>query len=106
MVQCEPEASGEEAAMILARVKIGEFDQFWSVFTTRGAEHRRKYGSTGAKVFRNQQDENEVVVLFDWSEEDYKRFMADPQTREIMASAGVQGPPEHTAVEPVGETGS
>ena len=57
-------------------------------------------------MFRNRQEQNEVVVLFDWSEEGYERFMADRQTREIMASAGPQGPPEHTAVEPVGETGS
>jgi len=92
--------------MILARVRIGDFDQFWSVFTTRGAEHRRKYGSTGAKVLRNQEERDEVVVLFDWSEEDYKRFLADPQAREIMASAGLKGPPEHTVVEPVGEIGS
>lgn len=69
-------------------------------------EDRRKYGLTGARVFRNQQEQNEVVVLFDWSEEGYERFMAGRQTREIMASAGPQGPPEHTAVEPVGETGS
>ena len=92
--------------MILARVKIGEFDQFWSVFTTRGAEHRRKYGSAGATVLRNQEDQDEVLVLFDWSKEDYERFLADPQSREIMASAGLQGPPESTVVEPVGETGS
>jgi heme-degrading monooxygenase HmoA len=96
----------EEAAVILARVKIGDFDQFWSVFTTRGAEHRRKYGSTGAKVLRNQEEQDEVVVLFDWSKEDYERFLADPQTPEIMASAGLQGRPEHTVLEPVGETGS
>jgi len=92
--------------MILARVKIGDFDQFWSVFTTRGAEHRRKYGSAGAKVFRNQEEQGEVLALFDWSKEDYERFLADPQTRDIMASAGLQGPPENTVVEPVGETDS
>jgi heme-degrading monooxygenase HmoA len=92
--------------VILARVRIGDFDQFWSVFTTRGAEHRRKYGSTGAKVFRNQEQPREVLVLFDWSKEDYDRFLADSESREIMASAGLQGPPETTAVEHVGDTGS
>jgi len=92
--------------VILARVKIGDFDQFWSVFTTRGAEHRRKHGSTGAQVLRNQDDQDEVLVLFDWSKEGYERFLADPQSREVMAAAGLKGPPEHTVVEPVGETGS
>jgi heme-degrading monooxygenase HmoA len=92
--------------VLLARVKIGDFDQFWSVFTTRGAEHRSKYGSTGAKAFRNQEDQGEVLVLFDWSKEDVERFLADPESREIMASAGLQGPPEVTVVEPVGDTPS
>lgn len=92
--------------MILARVKIGDFDQFWSVFTTRGAEHRRKYGSTGARVLRNQEERDEVLILFDWPKEGYERFVADPQTREVWAAAGLQGTPEHTVLEPVGETGS
>jgi hypothetical protein len=92
--------------VILARVKIGDFDQFWSVFTTTGAAQRRKYGSAGAKVFRNQEEPGEVVALFDWSKEDYERFLADPESRAIMASAGLTGPPEATVVEPVGETGS
>jgi hypothetical protein len=96
----------EEVAVILARVKIGDFDQFWSVFTTRGADHRRAYGSAGARVLRNQEQQDEVLILFDWSKEDYERFLGDPQTREIMASAGLQGLPETTVVEPVGETGA
>jgi hypothetical protein len=92
--------------MILARVTIGDFDQFWSVFTTRGAEHRRTYGSAGARVFRNADDPNEVIALFDWSKEDYERFLADPRTREVMSSAGLPGPPATTFLEPVGEVGS
>jgi heme-degrading monooxygenase HmoA len=92
--------------VLLARVKIGDFDRFWSVFTTAGADHRRAYGSAGARVFRNREQPDEVLILFDWSKEDYERFLADPQTREIMASAGLQGPPEATVLEPVGETGA
>jgi hypothetical protein len=92
--------------VILARLRIRDFDQFWSVFTTRGAEHRRKYGSTGARVLRNQEEQDEVLVLFDWSKEGLDRFLADPQTREVMDAAGIQGAPEHTVVEAVGETSS
>jgi heme-degrading monooxygenase HmoA len=96
----------EEVEMLLARVRIGDFDQFWSVFTTKGADHRRTYGSSGARVLRNQDDPQEVIVLFDWSKEEYERFLADPDTTAIMASAGLQGPPETISVEAVGETGS
>jgi hypothetical protein len=96
----------EEDEMLLARVRIGDFDEFWSVFTTKGADHRRTYGSAGARVLRNLDDPQEMIVLFDWSKEDYERFLADPETKGIMASAGLQGPPEVTRVEAAGETGA
>ena len=92
--------------MLLARVTIGEFDQFWSTFSSAGAEHRRKYGSSGARVFRNLDQPGEMIVLFDWSKDDYRRFMEDPETPGIMKEAGLAGPPETIEVEQVGETGS
>ena len=55
---------------------------------------------------RDRDRPDEVLVLFDWSKEDYDRFLADPETWEIMASAGLQGPPEVTVVAPVGDVGS
>ena len=93
--------------MLLARVTIGDFDQFWSTFTGTGAAQRRKYGSSGARVFRNLGRPEEVIVLFDWSEEDYGRFLEDPETPAIFQAAGLAGPPEMIAVvESVGETAS
>ena len=92
--------------MLLARVAIGDFDQFWSTFTGAGAEQRRKYGSSGARVFRNLDQPGEMVVLFDWSRDDYRRFMEDPETPGIMKSAGLAGPPETIEVEQVGEVAS
>jgi quinol monooxygenase YgiN len=92
--------------MILARAKIGEFDRFWSVFTTDGAEQRREFGSRGAQVLRNSDDEHEVWVLFDWAGDEFERFLQEPTTRELMAAAGLQGPPEYTVVEQAGQTDS
>ena len=31
--------------MVLATAKIGDFDQFWNTFSTKGAEKRREHGS-------------------------------------------------------------
>ena len=90
--------------MLLARVTIGDFDRFWSTFTTTGAEHRRTYGSSGARVFRNLDQPDEMIVLFDWSRDDYRRFMDDPETPRVMAAAGLAGPPQTIEVEAVGET--
>jgi hypothetical protein len=92
--------------MLLGRVTIGDFDQFWSTFTSAGAAHRRKYGSSGARVFRNLDQPGELFVLFDWSKADYERFMADPETPGIMKAAGLARPPETVEVEEAGEVGS
>src|SRR5215207_2729314 len=48
----------------------------------------------------------ELWVLFDWSKERYEGFIADPAMREVVAAAGLRGPPEHTIVEDAGQTAS
>ena len=50
-------------------------------------------------MFRNLDQPGELIVLFDWSKEDYGRFMADPETPGIMKAAGLAGPPETIEVE-------
>ena len=57
-------------------------------------------------MLRNARDDHEIWVLFDWSEDDYDRFLQDPAAREVMASAGLQGPPQHTVVEQIGRIDS
>ena len=87
---------------IISRVRFQDFDRFWSTFTGRGAEHRRKHGSGGARVFRSQEDPNEVWVLFDWDPERFRTFLDDPASKEIMAQAGLDGPPEARPVQEIG----
>lgn len=93
--------------MILTKVNVDDFDQFWSVFSSRGAAHRRKFGSKGSKVIRDEDDPHRVLVLFDWAKEDFERFLQDPEAKEIMSSAGLEGPPELLfSGPPAGEIGS
>lgn len=92
--------------MVLTKVKIGEFDQFWSVFSTKGAALRRVHGSKGARVLRNAEDPNEVWVLFDWERERFEQFLSDPKAREVMGEAGLQRPPEPVFVDAAGEVDS
>jgi hypothetical protein len=89
--------------MVLARVRIGEYEQFWSVFATAGAERRREHGSAGGRVFRNEDDPHEVWLLLDWDRARFERFLSDPDVQETMRSGGAQGPPEVRFVELVGE---
>jgi hypothetical protein len=84
----------EEIVMILSTAKIEDFDRFWSVFSTKGAEKRKQYGSKGSRVYRDPGDESRIWVLFDWDEEGYKQLVSDPDMPGIFQEAGLQGPPE------------
>ena len=88
--------------MVLATVKLEDFDRFWETFSTKGAEKRKEHGSNGARVFRDPNEEDRVWVLFDMDEESYKSLLSDPEMPEIFQAAGLQGPPQ--AAEPAGQT--
>ena len=55
--------------MVLATAKVEDFDRFWSVFSTKGAEKRKQHGSKGANVFQDPNDPDRYWVVFDWDEE-------------------------------------
>jgi hypothetical protein len=80
--------------MILATVKVEDFDRFWSTFSSKGAEKRKQHGSKGSHVFRDPNDDGRVWVVFDWDEEGYQNLMADPEVPAIFREAGLQGRPE------------
>jgi hypothetical protein len=80
--------------MILATVKIEDFDRFWSTFSTKGAEKRKQHGSQGSHLFRDPNDEDRVWVVFDWDEEGYKNFLSDPEVPAIFQEGGLRGRPE------------
>jgi heme-degrading monooxygenase HmoA len=80
--------------MILSVVKFEDFDRFWKVFSTKGAEKRKQHGSKGSRAFRDPDDPNRVFVLVDWNEENYKEFISDPDMEAIFKEGGLQGRPE------------
>jgi heme-degrading monooxygenase HmoA len=92
--------------MVLTRVKVDDFDQFWSVFSTKGAAKRKQHNSRGATVLHSTEDPQQVFVLFDWDEADFKAFLEDPETPEIMKEGGLQAPPDPSFVEKAGELDS
>ena len=74
--------------MILATTTVEDFDRFLTVFSTKGAEKRKQYGSTGATVFRDPNESDRVWVLYDWDEEGFQSFLADPEAPAIIQEAG------------------
>jgi quinol monooxygenase YgiN len=90
----------------LGQARVEDFDRFWEVFRTRGAELRKRYGSNGARVFQHADDPNSVTIVFDWEQDQVEAFLADPESKEVMGAAGLQGPPAFTFLESSRETDS
>jgi heme-degrading monooxygenase HmoA len=89
---------------ILAKVSIEDLPEFISVFSTRGAEMRRKHGSRNSQIFTVPEQSNQVVVLFEWdSKEVFEGFLNDPVVKETMQSSGTVGRPEFTILEKLAE---
>jgi hypothetical protein len=74
--------------MVLATAKIADFDRFWNIFSTKGAEKRKQYGSKGAHVFRDPNESDRVWVIFDWDQQGWQSFVADPEVPSILKEAG------------------
>lgn len=74
--------------MILATTKFADWDQFWSVFSTAGAEKRAEHGCKGAQVFRDSNAADSVWVLFDWDDAGWESFVSDPTVPAVMKEAG------------------
>ena len=92
----------KEERLILSTVKVEDFDRFWSVFSTKGAEKRKSLGSRGARVFRDPNEDGRLWVLLDLDEEGYKKLISDPEVPGLFREGGIQGPPERAEL--AGET--
>ena len=64
------------------------------MFSTKGAEKRKQYGSKGALVFRDPNEGDRVWAIFDWDLEGWKKFASDPEVPPIMQEAGHKGRPQ------------
>ena len=87
--------------MILTTAKVEDFDRWWNIFSTKGAEKRRQHGSKGSTIFRDPNEGDRVWVIFDWDEEGFQNFVSDPEVGPIFQEAGAKGKPQ--AAEPSGQ---
>ena len=89
---------------VLGRVPVADLRQFLAVFTTAGAELRRRHGARRSVVFHAPGEPAHAVVLVEWeSAEAFARFRADPEAPATMRAGGALGPPEFTPLEWAGE---
>jgi heme-degrading monooxygenase HmoA len=84
---------------LLGKATVEEFEAWESAFR-RFDSFRTDHGQEGWQTFRSVDDPTEVVVLFEWDDdEDPRAFFASEAMRERMAEAGVKGKPEWTELE-------
>ena len=80
--------------MLLATTQVEDVDRFMEVFSTSGAEKRRKHGSKGAVVFRDPSESDRVWAIFDWDAEGWQSFVSDPEVPVILKDAGHKAKPQ------------
>ncbi len=59
-------------AKVLAKIKVEDYDKWKSLFD-KFSDDRKSKGSRGATIFRDAEDPNLVIVLFDWDNPDNAR---------------------------------
>jgi quinol monooxygenase YgiN len=80
--------------VILTEGHVEDFDKFWQTFSTKGHDKRKEHGSKGSHVFRDADDPNHILIIFDWDEAGFDALLADPDMKAIFAEAGLKGRPQ------------
>lgn len=79
---------------VLVRHDVEEFSK-WKSLYDKHLETRKAGGSKGARVFRNANNPNEAVLLFEWNDiENARKFTQSDDLRQRMQEAGVTGKPD------------
>src|SRR6185369_8236739 len=95
---CRATASRKETVMMLATTRVQDFDRWMKIFSTTSADKRKQHGSKGAVVFRDPTETDRVWVLFDWTEQGWQDFVADPTVAPILREAGHKEKPQIAAL--------
>jgi heme-degrading monooxygenase HmoA len=79
---------------LLVRHKVEDYERWKPIFDEQAA-FRERSGSKGGRLWRNADDPNETVVLFEWdSLENAQRFSNSDDLRETMQRSGVADQPD------------
>ena len=74
---------------LLVRHKVADYTT-WKPFFDEGGAARQAGGCKGSWLFRNTNDPNELVILFQWDDLEHARqFIQSEDLRQGMQQAGV-----------------
>jgi quinol monooxygenase YgiN len=72
---------------------VEDYDQ-WKVIFDEHASTREEYGGKGAILYRDADNPNQLVILWDWeSTAKAREFAQSDSLRDAMQRAGVKGQP-------------
>lgn len=75
---------------VLGKLKLESYDT-WKPFFDKRATIREGAGSKETHLFRNSDDQNEVVILFKWdNKENAKKYMEADNLRKNLKNAGAE----------------
>jgi heme-degrading monooxygenase HmoA len=81
-------------AFVLVRHKVKDYAKWKPLYDEHGVM-RKKYGSKGARVLRNANDPNELVIITEWENlKTAHAFAEAPDLREAMERGGVADKPD------------
>src|ERR1700694_2072014 len=79
---------------LFIRHKVTDYPKWKSAFDKHG-DTRQANGSRGGQLFRNANDPNELIILFEWDDlERARQFTQSEDLRQTMQRAGVVGQPD------------
>jgi heme-degrading monooxygenase HmoA len=79
---------------LLVRLKVADYSAWKPVFDDQ-SDARRANGSLGGRVFRNDDDPNEILALLDWDDLERARLFAkSDEMRHALVQSGVVDQPD------------
>lgn len=88
-------------AQLIVRHKVEDYAK-WKPYFDGDSANRKTAGSQGGRLFRNSQDPNELIVVFEWDNlGNARKFAGSDALREVMMKAGVADHPDIYFVEEV-----
>jgi heme-degrading monooxygenase HmoA len=77
----------------LVRLKVEDYAK-WKLVFDQQSPPRQAGGSQGARIFRNADDPNELVILFQWDDLEKLRQYAQSEGPQVRQRGGVTDQPD------------
>lgn len=86
-------------AVVIARLKVPDFDTWYAEYQQMH-ERRSELGERGHRLHRDVDDDNVIVVVFDWdSVANAKGYFEGPELTASVGRARAAGPPQVSYLE-------